>query len=75
MWQVDNDRYQLWRLEYELGPKPIDRLLDSATASDRTEAENLLRRVAKALASVTHRFFGLFRAPSISAHVARRVPE
>lgn len=30
MWQVDNDRYQLWRLEQQLAPKRIDSLLDSA---------------------------------------------
>lgn len=43
MWQVDNDRYQLWRLEHELAPKKIDRLLDHVTVTDRPEAPILFR--------------------------------
>lgn len=37
MWQVDNDRYTLWRLEQEVAPNRIDRLLDSVTVADRRE--------------------------------------
>ena len=38
MWQAENDRYTVWRLEHEMGVKPIDRLLTSVTVSDRVEA-------------------------------------
>ena len=41
MWQAENDRYTLWRLEHEMGVKPIDRLLNSVTVSDRVEAPSL----------------------------------
>jgi len=53
MWQADNDRYALWRLEHEMGVTPIDRLLDCVTATDRAEAPSLaglgLRPVAAGL--------------------------
>lgn len=41
MWQVDNDRYHLWRLEHELGVKQVDRLLNSITAADRLESPSV----------------------------------
>ena len=41
MWQAENDRYTLWRLEHEMGVKHIDRLLNSVTTSDRAEASLL----------------------------------
>jgi hypothetical protein len=56
MWQVDNDRYALWRLEHELGIKPIDRLLNSVTATDRTEGPSLDRVNPKPLAATLARF-------------------
>jgi hypothetical protein len=42
MWQAENDRYTLWRLEQEMGVKPIDRLLNSVTVSDRAEGTPLI---------------------------------
>lgn len=38
MWQAENDRYTVWRLEHEMSVKPIDRLLNSVTVADRSEA-------------------------------------
>ena len=53
MWQVDNDRYQIWRLEHELAPKKIDRLLNSVTTADREPVFRLtiapLRTAVRAL--------------------------
>ena len=53
MWQAENDRYTLWRLEHEMGVKRIDRLLNSVTVTDRAEAPLLagldLRPVAAGL--------------------------
>jgi len=52
MWQVDNDRYHLWRLEHELGLKQVDRLLESVTMADRLESLSpapMLARLGRAL--------------------------
>ena len=35
MWEMDNDRHQLQRLEHELAVRRADRLLNSVTATDR----------------------------------------
>jgi hypothetical protein len=56
MWQAENDRYTLWRLEHEMGMKPIDRLLNSVTASDR-EAPLLAGLDLKPVAAGLGRFF------------------
>ena len=57
MWQAENDRYTLWRLELELGVKPIDRLLNSVTASDRAEAPLLGGLDLKSVAAGLGRLF------------------
>jgi len=57
MWQAENDRYTLWRLEHEMGVKRIDRLLNSVTATDRAEAPSLARLNLKPLAGVLGRLF------------------
>jgi hypothetical protein len=59
MWQVDNDRYTLWRLEQQLLPDRIDRLIGSVSVADRPEplpalpiarrAGAAIRRLAQAL--------------------------
>ncbi len=56
MWQVDNDRYTLWRLEHEMGVKQIDRLLNSVTTTDRTEGLSFARLNLKPLAGALVRF-------------------
>jgi len=50
MWQVDNDRYALWRLEHEMLPTKIERLIDSAIVADREPAPNALQ-LARRLAT------------------------
>lgn len=75
MWQVDNDRYHLWRLEHELGPKQIDRLLDSVTASDRTEAPNLARLSVVPLAGAVRRLLKSLYSPFFSVAIVRRASE
>jgi hypothetical protein len=57
MWQAENDRYTLWRLEHEMGVKPIDRLLNSVTASDRAEAPLLGGLDLKSVAAGLGRLF------------------
>lgn len=57
MWQSENDRYTLWRLEHEMGAKPIDRLLNSMTASDRAEAPLLGGLDLKSVAAGLGRLF------------------
>ena len=57
MWQAENDRYTLWRLEHEMGVKPIDRLLNSVTASDREDAPLLAGPHLKPLDAGLGRFF------------------
>ena len=60
MWQVDNDRYAVWRLEHELGARQrVDRLLNSVTMSDRTESPSLSRLSHKPVAGLVRRLFGL----------------
>lgn len=75
MWQVDNDRYHLWRLEHELGVKQIDRLLDSVTATDRTEPPSLPRVNVAPLAGLMHRLFKPLYSLLASTHTVRRAPE
>lgn len=53
MWQVDNDRYALWHLEHELGQKPLDRLLNSVTVSDRSPT--IVRPFIGSLAGMANR--------------------
>jgi hypothetical protein len=57
MWQAENDRYTLWRLEHEMGAKPIDRLLNSVTATDRPEAPLFAGLDLKPVAAGLGRFF------------------
>ena len=57
MWQAENDRYTLWRLEHEMGVKPIDRLLNSVTTTDRAEAPLLAGRDLRPVAAGLGRFF------------------
>jgi len=57
MWQAENDRYTLWRLEHEMGMKPIDRLLNSVTVSDRAEGTPLIGLDLKPVAAGLGRFF------------------
>ena len=57
MWQAENDRYTLWRLEHEMGVKRIDRLLNSVTGTDRAEASLLAGLDLKPVADGLGRFF------------------
>jgi len=57
MWQVDNDRYALWRLDHELGAPRIDRLLNSVTEADRVQTPSLARMDLKLVATGLGRFF------------------
>ena len=71
MWQVDNDRYTLWRLDHEFGLKRIDRLLDSVTASDRIESPTL----SLPLAGLFRRVFQLLYSWIAAAPIVQRAPE
>jgi len=69
MWQVDNDRYTVWRLEHELGVRRIDRLLNSVTEADRTERTSV---DLKPLAGTLARLFGrLCSRPAMGPIVPR----
>ena len=57
MWQAENDRYTLWRLEHEMGVKRIDRLVNSVTTTDRAEAPLLAGLDLKPMAAELGRFF------------------
>lgn len=35
MWSVDNNSYLLWRLEHQVQPAKIDRLLNTVSTTDR----------------------------------------
>jgi hypothetical protein len=74
MWQVDNDRYAVWRLEHELGVKPIDRLLGSVTATDR-EAPLLTRLDPKPVAAGLGRFFRLLCSRTAMGPIVPRASE
>jgi hypothetical protein len=71
MWQVDNDRYTLWRLDHELGRKRIDRLLDSVTVTDRIESPTLVLPPA----SLFRRFFQRLYSWVAVAPIVQRAPE
>ncbi len=73
MWQEDNDRYALWRLEHELAPKKIDRLLDSVTVSDR--AERIAVPMAGRAAAIIQRVAKTICAPLPAALRVRRASE
>jgi hypothetical protein len=73
MWQVDNDRYILWRLEHEMGIKRIDRLLNSVTATDR--APSLARLDLKPLAGLLGRFFRLLCSRTAMGPIVPRASE
>jgi len=75
MWQVDNDRYILWRLEHEMGVKRIDGLLNSVTATDRAEAPSLARLNLKPLAGVVGRFFRLLCSRTAMGPIVPRASE
>ncbi len=60
MWQVDNDRHALWRLEHELGAgQQVDRLLNSVTVSDRADSPSLARSDRKPVVGMVRRLLGL----------------
>ncbi len=56
MWQqANNDAYQLWRQEQALQPARIDRLSDSATITDRSDAPALVRAIVGLLVRKSRR--------------------
>jgi hypothetical protein len=69
MWQVDNDRYQVWRLEHELAPKKVDRLLNSITTADR---EPRFRVTIAPLGTAFRGLFKLLCGVPAALHLARR---
>lgn len=75
MWQADNDRYALWRLEQQLAAKSIDRLIDNVTVADRVEqpvpALPMMRRLTAAVRSVA----GALYPPAPAAPMVRRAIE
>lgn len=75
MWQADNDRYALWRLEQQLAAKSIDRLIDNVTVADRVEqpvpALPMMRRLMAAVRSVA----GVLYPPAPAAPMVRRAIE
>jgi hypothetical protein len=74
MWQVDNDRYALWRLEQELAPRKIDRLLDSVTVSDREQPVAVLP-VARGLAAALGLLARSLYRPLPATPIVRRASE
>ena len=73
MWQVDNDKYCLWRLEHELNVKRMDRLLNSVTCTDRHEPVRLFRiRPAALVAAMVERLGRLQR--QVAAAIWRLSP-
>lgn len=74
MWQVDNDRYALWRLEQELAPRKADRLLDSVTVSDREPSVPVLP-VARRLMAMVERLAKALYRPLPAAPIVRRASE
>jgi hypothetical protein len=75
MWQMDNDRYALWRLEQDLLPKGIDRLIDSVTVADRAEQPVHALPVARRLAAAIRRFARALYHPLPAAPIVRRASE
>lgn len=75
MWQAENDRYTLWRLEHEMGVKPIDRLLNSVTASDRAEAPLLAGLDLKPVAAGLRHFFRRFCSRTALGPIVPRASE
>jgi hypothetical protein len=74
MWQVDNDRYQIWRLEHELAPRKMDRLLNIVTESDRSESWRLLQSLRQSIMNAVRGLFNLVGALPAALHLARREP-
>jgi hypothetical protein len=75
MWQAENDRYTLWRLEHEMGVKLIDRLLNSVTASDRAEVPRLAGLDLKPMAAGLGRFFRRLCSPTAMRPIVPRASE
>lgn len=71
MWQVDNDRYQLWRLEQDLATRHIDRLLNSVTVADRPPRFGI---TAAPVARAVRALFKLLCGLPAALHPARRDP-
>ena len=75
MWDVDNDRYRLRRLEYELPANRINRLLNNVTTTDRMpfhiSGKFVLRAARSAARSCCKWLYSLFSAPTM----VRRAPE
>jgi hypothetical protein len=75
MWQADNDRYALWRLERQLLPGWIDRLIDSTTVADRTERTVPVLPAACRLAAAIRRWVSVLCSPVPAATIVRRAAE
>ena len=75
MWQADNDRYALWRLEQHLLPERIDRLIDSTTVGDRAEQPVPALTAARRLAAAIRRLASALCHPLPTAPIVRRAAE
>jgi hypothetical protein len=75
MWQVDNDKYCLWRLEHELNVKRMDRLLNSVTCADRQESLRPFAIRPGALAAAIVERLGRLHRQFAAALAAWRVSE
>lgn len=74
MWQMDNDRYALWRLEHELGVRrQVDQLLNRVTVSDR--AIPLFRLNLLPVAGVARRLFSLLYSRTALGPIVPRPSE
>lgn len=75
MWQVDNDRYQLGRLEHELGQKSVERLLNSVTTTDRSPPLGFPAMRFDAAVRVSCRSFRWLYCLVATPHMVRHAPE
>jgi hypothetical protein len=75
MWQADNDRYALWRMEQQLLPGRIDRLIDSTTVADRAEQTAPVLPAARRLAAAIRRWASVLYSPVPAATIVRRAAE
>ena len=75
MWQADNDRYALWRLEQQLLPGRIDRLIDSTTVADRTDPVVPVLPAARRLVAAIRRWASVLCSPVPATTIVRRAAE
>jgi len=75
MWQADNDRYALWRMEQQLLPGRIDRLIDSTMVADRTERTVSVLPAARRLVAAIRRWASVLCSPVPAASIVRRAAE